>query len=1021
MAYNSLLVQEPTLQSFPPFCLDGTNQCLWRDGVRIALAPKVFSVLEYLVRHAGRLVPQQELLEAVWPETYVQPEVLRRYILEIRKALVDPAKKPRFIETSPKRGYRFVAQVRRETRVASAVPAAAPSQEKLVGRATLIAELTGYLRECSRGQRQLIFVTGEPGIGKTSLVDAFAQHEIGDPGVRVTRGQCVEGFAWKEAYYPVLEAVGELMRGPDRDEVIRVLAAQAPTWLVQFASVIKAEETERLRRELLGATRERMMRELCDALETLSLDRPLLLILEDLQWVDNPTLDLISAVARRRGPAKLMLLATYRPVEVILSRSPLKLLKQDLLVHRLCREISLARLTEADVEQYLLAEFPQSSVAQRLCGPLHRHSDGNPLFMRAILERVLKTGVVRKEGHQWTLTRPPEDLGLEVPETLQQILETQVEQLGTAEQQLLRAASVVGRRFSAWAAGALLDTNSEQVEKICEALIANQQFIRPALPAKIVNGAPLGEYEFKHLLYREVLYRQLPPTQRRHLHLRLGKEMEALSTAAEPALASELAYHFEEGQDSGKALHYLMLSATSAIRRYAHGESIQLLNRALDLIPQVPAENARALELDILERISDSLYAQGEMQQSAEIDYRAAELSAQRGLKVAQVHALTRVARALAFLDPARCITVCDKAAEVSRGVDEPLLQVRAELLACCWHIVANGWNPAYAARCGAARDRLRQLSQELAAYYEILYAHVQCIEGAYLEAYRTAQAGISKAVETDSLVVYLSAHSSLVHALLHLGRWGELLQALAAGRDVASKNKNAPWVEIFQAHLAWLHFHACDFEGALRLADDILADEINEPSGQVRTMATITAAFAQIELGSAEKAIPTLDAIYERPEHPRFFMDWYWRKLGRLALSRAWLMIGDRERAGCEAELFLQSSLGSADPNLKALAWEMKARVAMDKPDVAWDCLDQAFAALPTAEVPSVAWRIHAGAARACALHGDRSRAEHHREQAMALLRKLADSFAEGAPLRSSLISASQGHPLLRLAATGD
>src|SRR5581483_7201476 len=226
-------------------------------------------------------------------------------------------------------------------------------------------------------------------------------------------------------YYPVLEAVGELMRGPDRDEVIRVLAAQAPTWLVQFASVIKAEETERLRRERLGAKRERMMRELCDAIETLSLDRPLLLILEDLQWVDNPTLDLISAVARRRGPAKLMLLATYRPVEVILSRSPLKLLKQDLLVHRLCREISLARLTEADVEQYLLAEFPQSSVAQRLCGPLHRHSDGNPLFMRAILERVLKTGVVRKEGHQWTLTRPPEDLGLEVPETLQQILETQ--------------------------------------------------------------------------------------------------------------------------------------------------------------------------------------------------------------------------------------------------------------------------------------------------------------------------------------------------------------------------------------------------------------------------------------------------------------------------------------------------------------------------------------------------------------------------------------------------------------------
>ena len=103
------------MKSFPPYRLDVTNQCLWREDARISLAPKVFSVLEYLVRHAGRLVSQEELLEAVWPETYVQPEVLRKYVLEIRKALDDPAKDPRFVETLPKRGYRFIAGVHDES------------------------------------------------------------------------------------------------------------------------------------------------------------------------------------------------------------------------------------------------------------------------------------------------------------------------------------------------------------------------------------------------------------------------------------------------------------------------------------------------------------------------------------------------------------------------------------------------------------------------------------------------------------------------------------------------------------------------------------------------------------------------------------------------------------------------------------------------------------------------------------------------------------------------------------------
>src|SRR5580658_975664 len=135
---------------FASFRLDPVNQCLWREGDQVPLAPKPFAVLRYLVDHAGRLVTQEELLEALWPETYVQPEVLRTYILELRKALGDRASEPRFIRTVPKRGYQFLASV-----TESVTPAVAPvAVEAPVGREAQLAELTRHFEAALNGQRR---------------------------------------------------------------------------------------------------------------------------------------------------------------------------------------------------------------------------------------------------------------------------------------------------------------------------------------------------------------------------------------------------------------------------------------------------------------------------------------------------------------------------------------------------------------------------------------------------------------------------------------------------------------------------------------------------------------------------------------------------------------------------------------------------------------------------------------------------------------------------------------------------
>ena len=426
------------MKAFGSFRLDTIDQCLWREGARIALTPKVFAVLRYLVDHPGRLVTQEELLEAIWPETYVQPEILRKYILELRKVLSDDPKSPRFIETLPKRGYRFLAATEEAPLMPASVGAPGP-----VGRDQDLAALDGHFRKALEGRRRLVLVTGEAGVGKSTLLDAFEQRLAGHSGMRIARGQCVEGFGGKEAYYPILDAFGQLIRGPGAEGIIQILASQAPTWLIQFPSLLKADQREALQREILGATRERMVREICEALELLTATDPLALVLEDLHWADPSTLDLISALARRRGPCKLLLLGTYRPVDVILLQSPLKALRQDLVLHKLCFEIALERLTEPDVAGYLAAEFP-GELPAGLAELVYRHSEGNPLFMTAIVSDLLKSGLLVKEEAAWRLTAPLTQIVPGVPETLQQMLEIQVERFSETEQRVLKAPALWG-------------------------------------------------------------------------------------------------------------------------------------------------------------------------------------------------------------------------------------------------------------------------------------------------------------------------------------------------------------------------------------------------------------------------------------------------------------------------------------------------------------------------------------------------------------------------------------------------
>lgn len=341
--------------------VDDANQCVWRHGKAITLSPKAWAVLRRLRQSPGQLVSKHDLLQAAWPSVYVVDVVLNNAIVQLREALGDDARRSRFIETVHRRGYRWIGPP--PNAATSAVPTRFDDvANPFVGRNHALAELARYAARAAAGSRQLVFVTGEPGIGKTSLIDRFlaslpasatAPSQDGRAaGLLLGRGQCTESHGAGEPYRPVFEALEGLLRqgGADvRTTVVRF----APSWLLQMPEMMTAEELEALQRNVTTRAHERMRRELERALEAVSSDRTVVLVFDDLHWSDSATVELLWALAARREPARLMIIGSYRPVDAVVQQHPINRLRHELASKRQCVDLRLEGLDAESVGSYL--------------------------------------------------------------------------------------------------------------------------------------------------------------------------------------------------------------------------------------------------------------------------------------------------------------------------------------------------------------------------------------------------------------------------------------------------------------------------------------------------------------------------------------------------------------------------------------------------------------------------------------------------------------------------------------------
>src|SRR5262249_8168674 len=270
---------------------------LVRGNDAIALRPKIFAVLRYLLERPGVLVSKKELFQAIWLDLAVTEDTLAKTIGELRQTLGADARHPRFIETVHRRGFLCVATVQtaQSEEQRPSVERGAPSTLDIsrptpifLGRAAELQRLEEAFDKARGGQRQLVFITGETGIGKTALVEAFLDSGIvrKEPDVRVAQGYSVEQSGAREAYLPVLAALGRLAGPGAPENFVPLLRRYAPTWLLQMPWLLDSAEAAALRLALPGGRPERMLRELAVFLERITATTPLILVLEDLHWSD---------------------------------------------------------------------------------------------------------------------------------------------------------------------------------------------------------------------------------------------------------------------------------------------------------------------------------------------------------------------------------------------------------------------------------------------------------------------------------------------------------------------------------------------------------------------------------------------------------------------------------------------------------------------------------------------------------------------------------------------------------------
>ena len=591
---------------FAPFRLDLTGRTLWRDGVRVPLTHKAFDLLAVLVERAGHVVAKETLLETVWPQTHVHPDNVKVLIGEVRRALGDDPMRPRFIRSLVKRGYIFIAPVvdadgrPHRQLVVSDLRRARSGDGSAARRARPGRRLAsaGGLRHRRRRNRQDRPLRGVP------PRRGDAPRHAGDVGT------VHEALGTVRAVLSAARSLTRLARSTEDELVTATLARHAPSWLPHLPA-LSDDAPRAFTAGTHVATAARMLREIVTALETLAEDTPLVLWIEDLQWADPATIDVLASLGQRRDPAKLLLLATIRSSDSGAASAPLRRTQVDLLARPQTMELRLQPLSRQDVARYLDVQLGEE-VSRQSSSVLYHLTSGNPLFLVTAIEHLVRKGYFADGGEGWRLEVSPDALEAAIPASLVGTVARELEELAPDERQAIDAASVVGVEFSLWLAAHAANMDELALEPVLEMLARRRTFIVREGVVELANGVFSPLYRFTHGLYQEIVIDHVQPAARAAAHARAGLAMERVFTGREHEAAADLACHFHGAGDHLRAARYLRVAAGNALRRYAPREAGALLHGAVTHAAHLAPDERARVEIPLMLELGEAQLAAGE-------------------------------------------------------------------------------------------------------------------------------------------------------------------------------------------------------------------------------------------------------------------------------------------------------------------------------------------------------------------------------------------------------------------------
>ena len=438
-----------------------------------------------------------------------------------------------------------------------------------VGRQQEMGELKACLEDALSGRGRLVTLVGEPGIGKTRTAQELATY-AGLRGAQVLWGRCYEEQGMPP-YWPWVQAIRSYVREREREQLRSEMGAGAAS-IAEVVSDVK----ERLpdlqplpQTESPEQARFRLFDSITAFLKAASQRQPLVMVLDDLHWADQPSLLLLQFVARELGNSRLLLMGTYRDVE--LSRQhPLAESLGELTRERLFQRVLLRGLTRQDVVRFIevtAGVAPPSGLAEAV----HTHTEGNPLFVTEVVRLLVQEGELTQESgtrDSWTVR---------IPEGVREVIGRRLNRLSQRCNDTLTIASVIGREFT-------LDQLKPLIDDLTEDRLLD--VLEEALAARVIEELPqaVGRYQFTHALIQETLTEELTLTRRVRLHARIAKTLEQLYADNLEARAAELAHHFAEAEavlGVEKLVEYSVLAGGQALATFAYEEAAGHFQRAL--------------------------------------------------------------------------------------------------------------------------------------------------------------------------------------------------------------------------------------------------------------------------------------------------------------------------------------------------------------------------------------------------------------------------------------------------------